>query len=163
MSELTYSTYRMFWQPAIRAMVTQPGADLIRTLNPLRLSYTAFADSNPLMKGVGQLAAELKATRRPASPNNRFLQLQKQIADQIVAALDAYRDARDWMEEEVSLRSTVHPRSRECSASISASRSASVLQLHLRSRLPERYGQPLADCQRKDGSGSCPRSCGRSS
>jgi hypothetical protein len=101
MSELTLSIYRTFWQPAIRAMVTQPGADLIRTLNPLRLSYTAFADSNPLMKGVEQLAAEAKATRRPASPNNPFLQLQKQISDQTIAALDAYRDIRNWMEEEM--------------------------------------------------------------
>jgi hypothetical protein len=28
------------------------------------------------------------------------LQQQKDISDQISAALDAYRDARDWMEEE---------------------------------------------------------------
>jgi Protein of unknown function (DUF3141) len=101
MSELTHSIYRTFWQPAIRAMVTQPGADLMHTLNPLRLSYTAFADSNPLMKGVEQLAVEVKATRRPVSPNNPFLQLQQQISDQIIAALDVYRDARDWMEEEM--------------------------------------------------------------
>jgi hypothetical protein len=101
MSELTHSIYRTFWQPAIRAMVTQPGADLMRTLNPLRLSYTAFADSNQLMKGVEHLAIEVRATRGPVSPNNPFLQLQEQISDQIIAALDAYRDARDWMEEQI--------------------------------------------------------------
>jgi len=99
MSELTHSIYRAFWQPAIRAMVTQQGADLARMLNPLRLSYTAFADSNPLMKGVGKLAAEAKAVRRPSSPANPFLQLQKQVSDQIVGTLNAYQEMRDRMEE----------------------------------------------------------------
>jgi hypothetical protein len=72
MSEFTHSIYRMFWQPAIRAMVTQPGADLIRTLNPLRLSYTAFADSNPIMKAVEELAVEVRARRSRRLPRIRF-------------------------------------------------------------------------------------------
>jgi Protein of unknown function (DUF3141) len=53
------------------------------------------------MKGVEQLAAEVKAARKPASPDNPFLQLQKHISDRIIAALDAYRDARDRIEEEM--------------------------------------------------------------
>ena len=101
MSELTHSAYRTFWQPAIRAMVAQPAADLARTLHPLRLSYTLFADSNPLMKSVEKLAGEVSAARRPAAPDNPFLQLQKQVSDQIVTALDAYRDTRDRMVEEI--------------------------------------------------------------
>jgi uncharacterized protein DUF3141 len=101
MSELTHSAYRTFWQPAIRAMVAQPAADLARRLHPLRLSYTLFADSNPLMKSVEKLAGEVNAGRRPAAPDNPFLQLQKQVSDQIVTALDAYRDTRDRMVEEI--------------------------------------------------------------
>ncbi len=101
MSELTHSAYRTFWQPAIRAMVTEPAADLARALNPLRLSYTVFSDSNPLMKSVEKLAGEVSAARRPAAPDNPFLQLQKQVSDQIVTALDAYRDTRDRMVEEI--------------------------------------------------------------
>jgi len=100
MSELTHSIYRTFWQPAIRAMAAQPAADVARTLHPLRLSYTLFADSNPLMKGMEKLAGEVNAARRPAAPDNPFLQLQKQVSDQIVTALDAYRDTRDRMVEE---------------------------------------------------------------
>jgi hypothetical protein len=101
MSELTHSAYRTFWQPAIRAMVTEPAADLACALNPLRLSYTVFSDSNPLMKSVEKLAGEVSAARRPAAPDNPFLQLQKQVSDQIVTALDAYRDTRDRMVEEM--------------------------------------------------------------
>src|SRR5262249_57599280 len=83
------------------AMGTQGGGDLARRLHPMRLSYTAFADSNPLMKSVEKLAAEVSAARRPASPDNPFLQLQKQVSDQIVSALNAYRDTRDQIEEEM--------------------------------------------------------------
>ena len=64
-SELTRSVYRTFWQPAVRGMATQPAADLTRALNPLRLSYTLFSDSNPLMKGVEELAVEVRDSRRP--------------------------------------------------------------------------------------------------
>ena len=67
----------------------------------MRLSYTTFADSNPLMQGVEKLATEVKATRRPAAPTNPYMQLQKQVSDQIVSALDAYRDVRDRMQEEL--------------------------------------------------------------
>ena len=48
-------------QPLVRALANQPAADLARALNPLRLSYTIFADSNPWMKGVQMLAAGVAA------------------------------------------------------------------------------------------------------
>jgi hypothetical protein len=101
MSELTHSYYRTFWQPTIRALASQPSADLAYRLNPLRLSYTLFADSNPFMKGVAMLAEQVTANRKPASANNPYLALQKQVSDQITAGLDAYRDIRDRMAENV--------------------------------------------------------------
>ena len=52
LSELNLSIYRTFMQPLVRALANQPAADLAQALNPLRLSYTIFADSNPWMKGV---------------------------------------------------------------------------------------------------------------
>ena len=58
LSELNLSLYRTFMQPLVRALANQPAADLAAALNPLRLSYTIFADSNPWMKGVQKLAAE---------------------------------------------------------------------------------------------------------
>jgi hypothetical protein len=101
MSELTHSCYRTFWQPAIRALANQPAADLARRLDPLRLSYTMFADSNPLMKGVASLAEQVAANRKPASADNPYLAVQKQVSDQITAGLDAYRDVRDRLAEQL--------------------------------------------------------------
>jgi hypothetical protein len=101
MSELTHSYYRTFWQPTIRALASQPTADLAHRLNPLRLSYTLFADSNPFMKGVANLAEQVTVNRKPAPADNPYLGLQKQVSDQITAGLDAYRDARDRMAEQL--------------------------------------------------------------
>jgi len=100
LSDLNLSIYRTFMQPLVRAVANQPAADLAQSLNPLRLGYTIFADSNPWMKGARNLAAGVAAARKPAGADNPFLALQTQVSDQIVAALDAYRLARDKMAEQ---------------------------------------------------------------
>jgi hypothetical protein len=101
LSELNHSIYRTMMQPLVRAMVSHPAAEFARTMNPLRLSYTLFADSNPWMKGMQQLATAVSADRKPAAPDNPFLALQQQVSDQIVANLDAYRAARDQFAEQL--------------------------------------------------------------
>ena len=100
LSDLNLSTYRIFLQPLVRALANQPAADLALALNPLRLSYTIFADSNPWMDGVKKLAADVAAARKRAATDNPFLKLQAQVSDQITATLDAYRVVRDqWAEQ----------------------------------------------------------------
>jgi hypothetical protein len=101
LSELNLSIYRTFMRPLVRAFANKPAADLTQSLDPLRLSYTIFADRNPWMKGVQQLAALAAADRRPAAADNPFLALQTQMSEQIIAALDAYRVARDQMAEQM--------------------------------------------------------------
>jgi hypothetical protein len=101
LSERNLQLYRTFMQPLVRAVVNQPAADLAQALNPLRLSYTIFADSNPWMKGVQGLAAGVAASRQPVTADNPFLARQTQVSDQITAALDAYRVARDRLAEQM--------------------------------------------------------------
>jgi hypothetical protein len=101
LSELNLSIYRTLMQPLVRAFTNQPAADLTQALNPLRLSYTIFADSNPWMKSVQNLAAGVTAARKPAAADNPFLALQTQVSEQITAGLDAYRVARDQMAEQM--------------------------------------------------------------
>ena len=100
LSELNLSTYRTMMQPWVRMLSNQPMADMAKALNPLRLSYTMFADSNPWMKGVHDLAAGVAESRQPVATDNPFLALQTQISGQIVAGLDAYRAARDKLAEQ---------------------------------------------------------------
>jgi hypothetical protein len=101
LSELTHSIYRTFWQPAIRAMANQPVADLARRMNPLRLSYTLFADGNPMTKEIAAQAQQVTNNRKPVSPDNPYVVLEKQVSDQITSALDAFQDARDKMAEQL--------------------------------------------------------------
>ena len=84
LSELNLSLYRTFLQPFVRAFANQPMADLAPAMNPLRLSYTIFADSNPWMKGIQPLAAAVADARRPVAPDNPFLALQTQVSEQII-------------------------------------------------------------------------------
>ena len=100
LSEMNHSIYRTLMQPLVRAVSSQPLAEFYKAINPLRLSYTMFADSNPWMTGVRPLSDQVKANRQPAAPDNPFLALQQKVSDQMIAKLDAYREARDqWAEQ----------------------------------------------------------------
>ena len=101
LSEINLSIYRTMMQPMVRAFATQPMADFAHSINPLRLSYTMFADSNPWMQGMQTLAANVTAARSLAAADNPFLALQTHFSDQIIAGLDAYRVARDKMSEQI--------------------------------------------------------------
>ncbi|WP_024278503.1 DUF3141 domain-containing protein [Xanthobacter sp. 126] len=94
-SEINHSLYRTFLQPVVKAMATPQLADALFRFNPLRLSYSLFTDTNPLMKGVEKLAADVTAARKPADATNPFLTAQNFWSDQINAALDGWRDVRD--------------------------------------------------------------------
>jgi hypothetical protein len=99
LSEMNLAFYRTWMQPFVRALASQPMADLTKALDPLRLSYMMFADSNPWMKGVARLAESVTAARRPAAPDNPLLAAQAKVSKQITTALDSYRDARDTLQE----------------------------------------------------------------
>ena len=101
LSEVNLSIYRTLVQPMVRALASQPAADMARALDPLRLSYTIFADRNPWMTGIRMLAGGVAAARKPAAAENPFLVLQARASDQIIAALDAYRVVRDRLAEQV--------------------------------------------------------------
>jgi hypothetical protein len=105
MSDLTLSAYRSWMQPMVRALASQPAADLALAMNPLRLGYTLFADKNhPWMKGIETIAACMAAYRQPVAADNPFLKAQNQVSDQIIAGLDSYRAVRDKMSEQMFFR-----------------------------------------------------------
>jgi hypothetical protein len=100
-SEINQGLYRTFLSPAVRMMVNEQSADWLRRLHPHRLRYEALSDKNPLLQPIAQLAEQVRAQRRPMSDGNPFLALQQAASQQIVAAFDRYRDARDWLSEAV--------------------------------------------------------------
>jgi hypothetical protein len=98
-SETNLSLYRAFAQPAVRALASAPLAQWLQKLHPLRVQYELFSDANPLMAGIGRMAEWVKEHRRPAAKDNPFIALQEAVSEQIVAALDSWRDARDTAAE----------------------------------------------------------------
>lgn len=98
-SERNLALYRSFAQPWVRSLVTKPLADWTPRLHPLWLQYEIFSDANPLMTALAPLARWAREHRSPAPADNPFLAAQECVSRQIVASLDAWRDARDAVAE----------------------------------------------------------------
>src|SRR5208283_5026297 len=84
--------YRTFLGPAVRNVVTEHSANLMRHLHPSRMRFEMFSDKNPLMRPVAAWADSTRAQRKPASADNPLLKLQQETSDQIVEFLDAFAE-----------------------------------------------------------------------
>ena len=98
-SETNLALYRTFAQPIVRALVSSPLAAWMQQLHPLRLQYELFANANPLMAPVAAMAEQVRSHRRPVGTDNPFIAMQQNASDQIVATLDAWRDANEVLAE----------------------------------------------------------------
>ena len=98
-SEINQGLYRTFLSPVVRAMANDQTADWLRRMHPHRVRFEAFSDKNPLLRPIAQLAETVRANRRPVDGGNPFLAIQEAVSQQIVDALNGYRDARDRMVE----------------------------------------------------------------
>jgi hypothetical protein len=94
-SEITQGVYSTLMRPAVRAMVTETSAELMRRSHPNRLQFEIFADENPLMRAVADWAEAVRRNRRPASSDNPFLAFEHMMSDMITSGLEAWGKARD--------------------------------------------------------------------
>jgi pimeloyl-ACP methyl ester carboxylesterase len=99
-SETNLALYRTFAQPVVRALVSSPLADCMHRLHPLRLQYELFSNANPMMASVGAMAEQVREHRRPVAGDNPFVAMQENASRQIVAALDAWREASESLAEQ---------------------------------------------------------------
>ncbi len=102
-SETNLALYRTFAQPVVQAMVSAQVADWMRKLHPLRLQYELFSDVNPMMRSVALLADQVRSNRKTVTDENPFAAMQENLSNQIVAALDAWREATEKMAERTFL------------------------------------------------------------
>ena len=102
-SEINLALYRTFVQPMVRAVVSTPVADWMRKLHPLRLQYEMFSDQNSAMAPIASLADQIRKDRRPVSADNPFVVMQEKFSNQIVSALDSWREASEKMAERTFL------------------------------------------------------------
>src|SRR3954471_24636373 len=98
-SDINLGLYDLFLRPWVRAMTTEDSAQALRRMSSHRAKYYMLSDLNPAMQMVKAMAESDRANRRPVPEHNPYLQAQKQLSDQIVQALDAWRDVRDVASE----------------------------------------------------------------
>jgi len=102
-SEINLALYRAFVQPAVRAAVSSPLAEWLHQMHPLRLQYELFSDANPMMAGVAAMADQVRNNRKPVEAKNPLLAMQENVSQQIVAALDGWRDFNETLAERTFL------------------------------------------------------------
>jgi len=100
LSEINLGLYRTFAQPFVRALANPPMAEWMQKLHPLRLPYELLSDANPMMAMLKPITDWVREHRSAASPDNPFLVWQENVSNQIIAALDAWRDGRDRFSEQ---------------------------------------------------------------
>jgi hypothetical protein len=99
LSELGAELYDLWVRPAVQAMVTRQGAELLRELHPIRLQRRAFSDGNPVLAPVAAAAPAIAAGRKPVAPDNPFRLAETLWADAVEQALDLFAEWRDaWTE-----------------------------------------------------------------
>jgi hypothetical protein len=98
-SETNLAIYRTFAQPIVRALVNSPLAQWMQQLHPMRLQYEFFSNANPMMAPVASMAEQVRENRRPVATDNPFVAMQENASRQIVAALDAWRQASETIAE----------------------------------------------------------------
>jgi hypothetical protein len=102
-SDTNLALYRTYVQPFVRATVGAALADWIHKMHPLRLQYELFSNANPMMAPVEALAGQARANRRPVANDNPFVAAQEIVSQQIVAALDGWRQFTETMAERTFL------------------------------------------------------------
>ena len=102
-SEINLSLYRAFVQPMVKAIYTPQVAEAMKRFDTGRLQYEVFADANPLMAPLAKAAEQARENRKPVASDNPFLAAQEAVSNQIVNALDAWRETTEKASEAMFL------------------------------------------------------------
>jgi hypothetical protein len=102
-SDIGVSLYDTLAAPAVRSMTTEASAEALRQLHPNRLRFSAFSDRNPAMQGIKVVAEQVRADRRPVSPANPFLAMERSMSSWISTCWEGWANLRDMATESLFL------------------------------------------------------------
>ena len=100
LSQVNLGFYKSFMQPWVKMMATPRMTERLQQLHPLRLPYEMISDKNPAIASIGPLSVEVRNHRKPASPDNPFVQAEKQVSKVIESCLDLWGKWRDAVVEQ---------------------------------------------------------------
>ncbi|MEE9914174.1 MAG: TerB family tellurite resistance protein [Deltaproteobacteria bacterium] len=98
-SEANDNMYQLFMRPWVKLWTTELSAEIIRYLHPLRTQRYLFADINPLMRPLKNIASITRQNRKPAAADNPFVAMEKDFSEYLENVLNIYRDFRDLSQE----------------------------------------------------------------
>ncbi len=98
-SNFNDKVYSKYFRPFVNSCTNEFSAETIRQMHPLRVSRYLFSDLNPFIIPFSFMAEAVNKKRMPVSKDNFFLAREKDVSENIGAALDGYRDFRDQMQE----------------------------------------------------------------
>jgi pimeloyl-ACP methyl ester carboxylesterase len=101
LSDVNLGLYRTLLQPLIHGLTTEQSAEWLRRTHPLRLGYELLSDRNPAVKPLGAVAERVQKNRQAIVADNLFLQWEKIFSDWMTQSLNAYRDWRDMLMEQM--------------------------------------------------------------
>jgi len=101
LSDVNLGLYRTLLQPMIRCLASEQSAEWLRRMHPLRLGYELLSDSNPVVQPLAAVADRVQKNRQPVASDNLFLQWEKIFSDWMTQSLNAYRDWRDMLMEQM--------------------------------------------------------------
>jgi pimeloyl-ACP methyl ester carboxylesterase len=99
-SDVNAAFYRTFVRPVVRALVSAPTAEVMRSLNPDRMSRVLASDINPVMKSLAIVAQRIRDNRAVVDPRNPFVRLERRNSRMIEAALDRWKSDRNEMTQQ---------------------------------------------------------------
>ena len=100
LSQVNVGLYKSFLQPWVKMIATPRTSEKLQQWHPLRLPYESISDKNPFVATMAPIAVQVKNHRQKASPDNPFVQLEKQISKSIESALELYGEWRDNLMEQ---------------------------------------------------------------
>jgi pimeloyl-ACP methyl ester carboxylesterase len=96
LSEFTAEIYELTARPFVKAMASQPMAEAMAAMHPLRWLGYAMSDRNPWLAGLPRLSEKTREERRPADPNNRFVRTERALADVVTQWWDSVSGLQDF-------------------------------------------------------------------
>jgi len=98
-SELNDAVYSICHRPWIRLAVTEPVAELIRQLHPLRMQRYLVSDRNPWILPIKWSADHVRENRRIVAEDNPLVVMEELWSDSVKIGLDCYRGLMGIMQE----------------------------------------------------------------
>ncbi|QZA80802.1 DUF3141 domain-containing protein [Deefgea piscis] len=100
-SEINLEGYRRWIQPWVRLAVNTPINQYFKACAAALAPASVFSPQNPLMSILPQCAEWVRQHRQPVAADNPFLKWQEWYSEQMMSALNGYRDQRDHAMEQL--------------------------------------------------------------